>query len=289
MTFVHSFWSKPLLNNKFNVYEEQLPIVLSNYAYSAFCVKKQGHKIKLFADRLGAEMLDFIHYDEVIILDNLDNECIHFAAQIKFEALKRMTLDECLIDGDMFLSKKDVFVIISSINTDFLYTIYEPYPATVRAGDGLNNYKKLKKTFLKYKDKFLPPYNISTKNEDLQWPNTSFMKISNQELKDEYIRQYEYHKNVLKDETDFAMWPDIFIEQLHLRKLLESKNYSHRPLIYDFPSRATNDYSYKIGLCHLGAEKEILKDMIYKRLKEANIKLYNLVFEQAEKYKEKPL
>ena len=77
MTFVHSFWSKPLLNSKFKKYEEMLPVMLSNYAYSALCVKRRGYKIKLFADKIGAEMLDFIDYDEVIILDNLDNESVH--------------------------------------------------------------------------------------------------------------------------------------------------------------------------------------------------------------------
>lgn len=288
MTFVHSFWSKPLLNSKFKKYEEMLPVMLSNYAYSALCVKRRGYKIKLFADKIGAEMLDFIDYDEVIILDNLDNESVHFAAQIKFEALKQMTLDECLIDGDLFLREKPIFDVIQSINTDFLYSFYEPYTFTLRIDGILQKYQSTTNIFLKHKDKFEYPYTITTANESYQWPNTSFMRISNQELKDEYIRQYEYHKNLLKDE-EFTEWPDVLIEQQHMEKLVKSKGYSFRPLVFFFPSKTTNDYACMLGFCHLGAEKVKLKNLTYEWLKKENPQLFDAVFKQVEKYKEIPL
>lgn len=288
MTFVHSFWSKPLIHSKFKKYQEMLPVLLSNYAYSAFCIKRQGFKIKLFADKLGAEMLDFIDYDEVIILDNLDNESIHFAAQIKFEALKRMSLEDCLIDGDLFLRKKDIFNLIFSLNTDFLYSFYEPNDFVLRIDGVVNKYRKTTSVLLKHKEDFKAPYEISTNDKDYRWPNTSFMRISNQELKDEYIRQYEYHKNLLKDEY-FDEWPDVLIEQQHMEKLVKSKGYSFIPLVFFFPSKPTNDYASMLGFVHLGAEKIRFKDITYEWLKTENPQLLDSVFKQAEKYKEIPL
>ena len=38
MRFVHTFWSKPLYNNKFNTFNNSLNCILSNYGYSAACI-----------------------------------------------------------------------------------------------------------------------------------------------------------------------------------------------------------------------------------------------------------
>jgi hypothetical protein len=55
---------------------------------------------------LGAEMLSFIPYDNVIIVD-MENTSPHFAASIKFKALELIEPDDVLIDGDLFLTKPE--------------------------------------------------------------------------------------------------------------------------------------------------------------------------------------
>jgi hypothetical protein len=143
--------------------------------------------------------------------------------------------------------------------------------------------------FLKHKDKFLPPYTIEDDVYKYEWPNTSFMRFGSQKLKDEYIRQYEYHKNILSGE-DFKIWPDVIIEQMHMGKLLKT-GYSSRPLVYGFPSKGTNQYSYIIGFCHLGSDKIALKDETFLCLKKLNTDLYEETLKMIEKfnaiYKEK--
>lgn len=280
MTFVHSFWSKPLLNEKFNKFETMLPIVLSNYAYSAVCIKKYGHKIKLYTDEKGAEILNFIDYDEVHILNNLENESTHFAAQIKFEALKNMSLNEYLIDGDLFLQRKPIFDILATTHADFLYSFYEPNEFVIKTTKKPEKYVEMTKTLLKYKDQFLPGYTVKTSLDSYAWPNTSLMKFESQELKDKYIRQYEYHKNLLKSES-FEFWPDIIIEQQHMEMLLET-GYKSRPLIYGFPAKATNDYACIIGFCHLGGEKVSLADLTYNWLQKESPDLYDKFIKQKE-------
>lgn len=287
MIFVHSFWAKPLLNNKFNDFSEHLPIVLSNYAYSVACVKHFGHKIKLYADPVGAKMLKFLPYDEIIEIEGMENESIHFAAQIKFEALKRMSLDECLIDGDLFLRRPSVYEILESIHTDFLYSFFEGNDFILKRNEkaATETYTDSLSIMKKYRDEFKPPYTLDDDLRKYQWPNTSFMRFGNQELKDKYIAQYEYHKNLLRDET-FKRWPDVIIEQYHMYKLL-STGYKSRPIIYGFASRTTNDYSYLIGFCHLGGDKYALKDRVFEWLEEMDPEIYLSLNNELKKYEDK--
>lgn len=288
MNFVHTFWSKPFLNNRFNKYQELLPIILTDYAYSYSCVKSHGHSIRLFTDKFGAEFLGFIPYDEVVILENLDNESTDFAAQIKFVALKQMRLDEILIDGDLFIRNHQVFEMIDSINYDVLYSFYEPVEYTLMnfSKEKIEYYNKILISVNNLKNEFRQTYSREFSINDCHWPNTSLLKFSNQELKEEYIEQYEYHKNLLSN-CDFGhSWPDIWIEQKHLELLVNSK-YKGRPLIYCYPSKGADLYASTIGFTHLGAGKVKYQEFVLKNLFELDKKLYNSVLSQIEIYKQK--
>lgn len=288
MRFVHAFWSKPLFEEKFNKYAELIGPVICDYAYSFACIKQFGHTIRLFADEKGAELLSFIPYDEVIILDTLDNQNIHFAAQTKFEALQKMELDEILIDGDLFIRRAEAYEMIDSIQTDVLYSFYEPSIYTI----GPNNeraeyYEKIKNALIANRKFFKPPYTIDTDYSSFTWPNTSLLKFGNQEMKDEYIRQYYYHKKVL-EKYDFGnVWPDIWIEQKHLDKLIKS-GYKARPLVYGFPSTTANNYGVFIGFVHLGGAKMIQHPLVVRWLQELNPTLYSKAENQLKKYSTKP-
>lgn len=288
MNFVHTFWSKPFLNNRFNKYQELLPVILTDYAYSCACIKTNGHSIRLFTDKFGADLLGFIPYDEIVILDNLDNENTDFAAQIKFTALKQMRLDEILIDGDLFIKNTQAFEMIDSISYDVLYSFYEPIEYTLMnfSEEKIKYYNKILSIVNNLKTKFIQTYSKEFNINDCYWPNTSLLKFSNQELKDEYIKQYEYHKSLLSNYDFGHSWPDIWIEQKHLDLLVNSK-YKGRPLIYGYPKEAANSYSANVGFIHLGSGKVKYQDYILNCLYELDKKLYNYVLSQIETYKQK--
>lgn len=93
----HTLWTKPLK-------EERTPVTLLCYAISFHYAKQMGAEVALHTDTLGAEMLSFIPYDEVIIdLDNIPEHITRFWAYGKLYATKQEPLGSVHIDGDVFL------------------------------------------------------------------------------------------------------------------------------------------------------------------------------------------
>ena len=93
----HTLWTKPLK-------EERTPVTLLCYAISFHYAKQMGAEVALHTDTLGAEMLSFIPYDEVIIdLDNIPERITRFWAYGKLYATKQEPLGSVHIDGDVFL------------------------------------------------------------------------------------------------------------------------------------------------------------------------------------------
>lgn len=273
MKFVHTFWSKPFLSNKFNNKNTNIPVILSDYAYSVACIKKyEGHTIRLFTDKFGAEMLGWLPYDEIIVLDNLDNENVHFAAQIKFHALKQMELDECIMDGDLFLRNNCAINHIETLKPDCLYSFYEPQTYVLRRKD--NYFAIIKEKLVKHNDEFDDLYKIN-ETDIFEWPNTSLLKFNNNKIKDLYIEQYFKNKKILENEEYGEVWPDIWIEQKNLEKLINSTGCSCAPAVYGFPANAAEMYAVMIGYCHLGADKINIKDTVFEWLRKTNEDLYN--------------
>ena len=283
MKFVHTFWSKPFLNSYFNKYQTLLPVILSDYAYSVACIKEFGHEIKLYTDKFGADMLGYIPYDEIVILDDLENENVNFAAQIKFKALERMTLDEILIDGDLFIQNQYGFNHIDSLECDAVYSFDEGEKFTTRDKTMKKKYRILNNRLIEYNDKFDSTYFVN-EEEKLNWHNTSLLKFNNEELKAEYIRQYWKNKSIIENEN-FPIWPDIWIEQKNLTYLTEREPYTCCPVVYGFPEEACNMYSLLIGFTHLGNSKVMYNDVIMNKLKNLNYTLYEKTLNQIEKYK----
>ena len=261
MKFVHTFCSTPLLKGKFNRYIIQLPIIITDYTYSATCLKKLGQTIELYADQTGADILSHIPYDKVHIIEHNDNA--HFAASIKFKALEDMQLGDVLIDGDLFIQQNESIDLIKEYNKqyDFVYSFFEPVEYTVKDQQSVNVYNKLLSKMNIANDKFIEPYTQPEMYEDLTWPNTSLMVFNNQHLKDEYIRQYYYHKDALENIDFGTSWPDIIIEQYHMKKLLNHYGFSSKAMIENFPTSTANNYALDIGYTHLGNGKETLNNM----------------------------
>lgn len=284
MRFIHTFNSKPLLKEKFNKYEALIDVILNDYAYSATCCKKHGYDIILYTDKLGAKMLSHIDYKEVIILDLPDEG--HFAASIKFEAIKNMTKDDVLIDGDLFIQNKKAFELIESYNNyDFVYSFYEPNHFVIADEKALNMYKDMFNVFNKNKSVFKKPFELIEEYSELEWPNTSLMKFNNQKLKQKYLQQYFYFLYRLIH-LDFGnTWPDIIIEQFHMKKLLEHGNYTSKAIIDNFPKPEANDFALEIGFTHLGSGKIYHNDYFKQKFKALNPILFEKTQKQVELYK----
>ena len=259
MNFAHSFWSKPLFKNKFEryfSYEHAVKNTVFDYAYSAALVHKFGHTITLYTDKSGIELLNFIPYDKIVEIQIPEYEPMHFAAQPKFYALKQMNVGDILIDGDIFIERKEIFKDIENSNCDLLYSFTENNEIIKHPG--------LDKDPQIYYDKLLPKfhdtlYKVPTYDE-LTYPNTSLLQINNQELKDKYIEQYFYHKNLLKDIDLEFTWPDLIIEQYFLWNV--SKGYTIKPLIKDFQNLTEREK----GFMHLGAKKTVFQNQVRHKL-----------------------
>jgi hypothetical protein len=272
MKFIHTFWSKPLLNNKFGQFKDSLTNTLFDYACSASFIHKFGEKIVLYADKNGARILSCIPYDEVHIIDGLDDESMHFAAQIKFEALKRCDLGDIIIDGDLFLRTKEAIEYIKNTTEDVVYSFYEPFTYVLR-----NDYT------LKFMDdlvycmrdvKYKKPYKLPTSIREFAYTNTSLMKFNNKDILNKYIKQYYYHKDKLKD-CEFNGWPDLIIEQRFLTILIESTGCTHKPIIDNYHvDPEANNRALDLGFTHLGSAKSQYLNWVETMLKENDESLY---------------
>lgn len=271
MIFVHSFTAKPLLKAKFNTLNISLAITLVDYAYSVECIHKFGHTIELYADKIGADLLSCIPYDKVHIIE-APTKNYHFAASIKFSALQQMSLDQILVDGDIFLEKTPIYDIIKNSNKDMLVSLFEPRELIFKKENVINLFKNGN---IPSEDKYpIEPF------EDIKgWYNTSVIKFNNQSLKDEYIRQYLHHLSMAESqEFEGSSWPDIIYEQYNIEKLLENTGCSIDTIN---PFYGVNDdYCFKIGFCHMGSAKLESHNFYLRRLQIINFELFKIIQNQ---------
>lgn len=277
MNFAHSFWSKPLFENKFSFqykFEEALLNTLLDYAYSVQLLHKYGYKITLYADKIGIDLFSVIPYDNVVEIDIPNNESIHFAAQPKFYALKQMNLGDILIDGDVFMETENIFDLIKSKECDCLYSFNE-------TKDYIEKGKEIYvKVINKLKDTNGLLYSLPS-IDNVSSINTSLIRLNNQELKNKFIDQYFYHKELLKNIDWGDAWPDYIIEQYFLLQI--SNKFSIKPLVQN----VENYMDEEIGFIHLGWTKTIFQNRIRQSLYFLDKDLFKTVMKQYEKYRYK--
>lgn len=276
MNFVHAFWSAPLYNSKFFDIKKGIDLTLAEYALSVQLVHEHGHTITLYTDNRGAKILDCIPYDEIIVCRNSITDNYHFAASFKFEALSRMKPGDILIDGDIMLHKDPVYKILEETDADILVSFFEPKSY-------IDNLKeKNSKVYAKVAGLGLPygPYDYDTLDG---WHNTSIMCFKNEDCKKAYIQQYR--DSVAKvGSIDFEdSWPDLILEQVHLRKLCEANEWKLDMIAEGFPSDEANRYAISIGLLHLGAMKSKFQSEAIQLLRTKNPELLKTI---SERYKQ---
>lgn len=262
MNFAHAFWSKPLLNKKFNDFKTSLSITLVDYATSVMSIKRNGYKITLYTDKIGAELLADIPYDDVVIIDNTITDNYHFAASIKFCALEKMPLGDILVDGDAFFNKGKVYGIIESCKSDFLCSMYEDKNFI---HNSVTNSKEL--TDIMKKVNFEKGYEIPDFDKLNGWYNTSTMKFNNAELKQKYIDMYKHNIKLCENLQYDKAWPDLYLEQYHLTQLLNLNGYTVETITPGLDEQS-NQHSINIGFIHLGAAKIAIHNKLIQELYE---------------------
>ena len=276
MNFVHAFWSKPMIMKKFLDYETAVKVNLVNYATSVALIHSHGHTIDLYTDEVGRELFSDIPYDNVYIIENrIDNH--HFAASFKFEVLQRLNLDEILIDGDILLRKPEIYRFIDRKNPDVLVSFFEPHSYLSNYSEGIseNNIQMFSDLS---EIPFLYPYQVPKDFDKCDgWFNTSFIKISNQKLKDIWIQEYYENLNKIKDISNINYWPDVILEQYNLTKLVNEYQFIGEPLIKGFPSQGANQFALYLGFAHIGSIKKDFHPHCVELLKTIDEDLFNRI------------
>lgn len=138
MKTIHSFWSKPFLNNRWGVTDQYRKNIFT-YALSALYAKRLFGNISLVCDDKGAELLECIGYDSIDTSMN-DLEAINpkFWAYGKIKSLSLYNEPVLHIDGDVLLrygslkkifdSNWDVIVQMKEVGEHFSGTYSEMLP-----------------------------------------------------------------------------------------------------------------------------------------------------------------
>jgi hypothetical protein len=130
---------------------------------------------------------------------------------------------------------------------------------------------------------YLDNYALPTKWGDMGWMNTSLMKFNDRDLMEEYIKQYEYHKDLLKDVDFEKEWPDIIIEQYFLTLLCKDKK--TKAMVDDFWVDPLYNYkSAEIGFIHLGKAKPAYQATLNNDLQKENPELWNECVKKLQEY-----
>lgn len=283
MEFAHAFWSAPLTHSKFFDVKQAIDITLVEYALSVFYIHKHGYKITLYTDQLGKEILDCIPYDNIVVCENSITNNWHFAASFKFEALKRMSLDDVLIDGDILLHQPEIYKRMKNTKLDVMVSFFEPKKYIDK------HYEKNLRMFNALKTVDGLPFDPEDYDALDGWYNTSTMRFTSQELKDAYIKQYCDSIKAIGD-IDFGnTWPDLIIEQRHLFRLCERMGKTIGETVPGFPDPEADKEAIRVGIMHLGSMKLDYQPEAIAQLKYYDIeqlkKIQKRYFELIERFK----
>ena len=281
MKAIHSFWSKPFLNNRWGI-TDQFRKNIFTYALSAIYAKRLFGNVTLVCDSIGADFLEVIGYDDVnTSLNDLEDVNPKFWAYGKIKSLSLFNESVLHIDGDVLLryeslikvfeSNWDVIVQMKEVGEHFTGTYSEMLP-TVSKVVGFIDYELYNFVYncgvIGFKD-------VSFKN---QYCHTFFDTI---EKCNKGIS--ELNKINGKYEINCAL------EQSLLTVMAENNNKYVKELLplAEMTEIGLEGLANKIGYAHLwGKSKydEFWLNKVRKRLYELDNKLYNRVTTQYEKY-----
>lgn len=226
ISFVHTFWTKPALNDRWNV--NKIDQIIKNiwyYTLSTVYIKRLYHNIELHTDDFGMKCLDHIPYDKIhLTLNSIPNYIKPYSwAFGKFWALQYCPLNSAHIDGDVFVkSIKCLDKIYGYINEGydgvFQNTEHGCTPNYPIYGDTVKLLSTLR--YPVWGDRFgVTAY------------NTGFLLFNNQNYKEDFLSEYfRCHKDcgsnkVIAQQCELNRHecPDLIIEQQFMYDLAQHK------------------------------------------------------------------
>jgi len=212
MRFVHSFWTKPALRERWNI-QDQIYQDIWPFALSVHYVKKHGHEIILHTDTLGECVFGFLPYDAIYrTLDSLEvNEMFYAAAKV--EALRREPIGAVHIDGDVFLKQPSIYDAIAADGCDL-----------VVQSEYLSSFGLTEEHLRPYLVRFLPPLFASSETY-----NCGVLCFRRDDLRSEFVEAYRRIAVYLSRSRTLVetvrnnkkLVPDLIVEQRLLRVLAE--------------------------------------------------------------------
>jgi len=243
--FVHSYWSKPALNERWEVDKNTQTITnMWYFATSVAYLKKLNQEIVLHTDSFGKKLLDHIPYDQICLtLDSMPEWIdVSLWASGKMVAMESESLNSIHIDGDVFIKTKNCLDKIVNSDADVVVQSLEHLNEKVIAyNEAMDSMKHLR--FPEGTDKSL-----------IHAYNTGLLCFKSPEFKKLFLDTYfgmakVISKNVICTDTYRAnkfIAPDIIIEQKFMYDL--SKEYKVDTLLNSKHESATNiGYQHVIG------------------------------------------
>jgi hypothetical protein len=290
MRFIHSLWTKPSLNDRWNY--DAKTATISNiwyYALSVAYIKKLGQDIVLYTDSLGKECLDYLPYDEIypVLDDVFDNDSTPVLwSRSKYYALDQEPLGALHIDGDVFIKSENCINKIEQMKYDILCQgIQEISLWNIQRID--DNYEANEALVNELK---LPD---GVRETPIKSFNTGIVSFNNKELKDKFISVYfNMVDQITSNEKIMKAWEenkninlDLVIEQRFLYDLSEKYNIKY---LLDYTSRTINADANAIGYQHvMGKKKYEQIDICKQVLQLINNEIYEDTLLKTEEIKQK--
>lgn len=247
MRLIHSIWTRPLFHGKPSEVAMKIAVNCWCYALSYAYAKYLNLPIKLMADTTGQKILSFIPYDEVETISVPIDTPTAFWAAGKFKAYEKMIQGDVHIDGDVFIKKENLPLLIdAAINGD-----YELICQCVEDKTNCDS---------KYYNRIIDIFNTNNITYDgLTIPkfesayNTGLISFNSETLKKRYIENYW---NTVKQTQGtqaayifkmFRLVPDLVLEQQMLYETAKELN------TYTLLGKGDVSYQYSsaIGYQHL--------------------------------------
>ena len=274
MIGIHSFWSKPLLNNRWgerDSFEKSLYLT----ALSLSTMKKVFERVELVTDTEGAKLLGDLGYDAVHLdLNHIQDVNPRYWSAGKVYALRRYDVPVTHVDGDVFFLKEEIKEIFDS-----------NYDAIVQMKEVGDHYKN---TYSHLIDKMKPAltnwdldtYSFAYNCGIMGFKNVEFM----QHFVDEYFKALKSCQRSQKiiDNIDHIYEVNIVLEQSLLTHLAQDKNVYVKELLtiekQTFPGLQPT--AEELGFVHLWGKSKYeprWQSKVMQKLLELNPEIYSKI------------
>lgn len=305
MNFIHTYWSVPSKNSRWDINEETAEKCnIAYYALSLAYLKRLNQKVILYTDDYGKSLFGDLPYDNIYTtLNDINCTCSTCCwAQGKIHALKHAQLGDVFIDGDVFIKSQECLdAIEDGLNYDAMFQGLE-YSAEfygTKLDEDLDEKLRLNRFHI-YHDHavHLQIYDYPDNMEKFgQYAyNAGILMINNQDYKDSFLNAYYFlHNQIDEDaymqyryEKDHDFCPDLICEQRFLYEC--GMDYNIKTLLNyqdkDASGEQTiNEQAKAIGYQHvIGHYKYSQLDICLNKLKEVNSDIYDIVMKKLDNY-----